>query len=330
MNQNSIRIQWYIAVLSVILFLAKIWAYYITHSVAILTDALESTVNVIAGFIGLYSIILAARPRDTNHPYGHGKAQFLSSAVEGALIFIAGLFIIYEAIAQYIEARPLHKLDTGIWLVVATGALNFLFGTYAIKNGKKNRSIIVESAGRHLLSDGYSTLGIAIGLWVVYFTGILWLDSVVALIFAIIIIVTGYRVLRRSIAGIMDEADEGLLKEVVQLLQEKRKPDWIDLHNLRVIQYGEVLHIDMHMTQPWYYRVRDAEKEIHLLEDMVRAHFGNKVELFIHIDACMPYSCKLCALSECPVRQETFKEQVEWNLENVWVDSKHGKPGLVL
>ncbi len=330
MNQNPIRIQRYIALVSVILFLGKIWAYYITHSVAILTDALESTVNVVTGFIGLYSIILASRPRDTNHPYGHGKAQFISSAVEGALIFIAGLFIIYEAVARFIELRPIHRLDTGIWLVIGTGALNFVFGMYAVNNGKKNRSIIVESAGRHLLSDGYSTLGIAIGLAVVYFTGILWLDSVVALIFAIVIIVTGYKVLRRSIGGIMDEADEGLLKEVVQLLQQKRKPNWIDLHNLRVIQYGEVLHIDMHMTLPWYYRVVDAEKEIHLLEDMVREHFGNKVELFIHLDACMPYSCKLCALADCQVRREAFKEQLEWNLDNVWLDSKHGKPGTVL
>jgi len=330
MNQASIRIQKYIAFVAVVLFLFKLLAWYLTHSVAILTDALESTVNVIAGFIGLYSIILASKPRDSNHPYGHGKAQFLSSAVEGALIFIAGLFIIYEAIAQFVEAKQLHKLDTGIWLVLGTGILNFIFGSYAVRNGKKNRSIIVESAGKHLLSDGYSTIGIAIGLTVVFFTGIQWLDSVIALIFAAIIIVTGYKVLRRSIAGIMDEADEDLLKEVVALLQQKRKPDWIDLHNLRVIQYGEVLHIDMHMTLPWYYRVVDAEKEIHGLEDMVREHFGSKVELFIHIDACMPYSCKLCAKPDCPVRKETYKQQVEWNLENVWADEKHGKPGFVL
>lgn len=330
MNKVSIRIQRNIAALSVILFICKIWAWYITHSVAILTDALESTVNIIAGFIGLYSIILAARPRDNNHPYGHGKAQFLSSAVEGALIFIAGLFIIYEAIAQFVDAKPIHSLDVGIWLVIATGIINFIFGTYAVRKGKSNHSLIIESAGKHLLSDAYSTLGIALGLFIVYLTGLLWLDSVVALIFAIIIIVTGYKVLRRSIAGIMDEADDELLKEVIKLLQQKRKPDWIDLHNLRVIQYGDVLHIDTHMTLPWYYRVADAEKEIHLLEDMVRDYFGNRVEVFIHIDACMPYSCKLCALQDCPVRKEPFRMQVEWSLDNVWTDAKHGKPGNIL
>src|SRR4051812_1083462 len=111
----TIRIQRYIAVLSVVLFLGKILAWYLTHSVSILTDALESTVNVIAGFIGLYSVILAAKPRDLNHPYGHGKAEFVSSAVEGALIFIAGLMIIYTAIDQLIEPKPIHKLDIGIY-----------------------------------------------------------------------------------------------------------------------------------------------------------------------------------------------------------------------
>src|ERR1043165_1673930 len=161
------------------------------------------------------------------------------------------------------------------------------------------------------MSDAYSTLAIAIGLILLYITGLAWLDSAVAIVFSLFIIVTGYRVLRRSLAGIMDEADEELIKSVVQILQKHRQPQWIDLHNLRVIQYGEVLHVDAHMTLPWYYRVADAEKEIHSLEDLIREHFGAKIELFIHIDGCMPYSCKLCALLECPVRQETFKGQLE-------------------
>lgn len=320
-----VRIQRYIAILSVILFLGKLWAWYLTHSVSILTDALESTVNVIAGFIGLYSITLAAKPRDVNHPYGHGKAEFVSSAVEGALIFIAGLIIIYESVNQLITPRPLHQLDIGMYIAGAAGIINFIFGWYAVKEGRKHRSVVVESAGKHLRSDAYSTFAIIIGLALLYVTGWRWLDSVVAMIFAVIIIVTGYRVLRRSLAGIMDEADEALLKEMIKVLQQYRKPQWIDLHNLRVIQYGDVLHVDAHMTLPWYYQVVDAEREIHALEDLIKEHFGNKIEVFVHIDACAPYSCKLCALSECTVRQEAFKQQIIWTSENVWADSKHGK-----
>ena len=319
-----IRIQRYIAILSLVLFLGKLWAWYLTSSVAILTDALESTVNVITGFIGLYSVMLAAKPRDTNHPYGHGKVEFISSAIEGALIGIAGLFIIYEAVAQLLYPRAIEKLNTGIIITMIAGVVNFVFGRYAVSVGKKNRSLTVEAAGRHLLSDAYSTIAIVIGLLLLLFTGWQWLDSAIAIVFSVFIIVTGYKVLRRSLAGIMDEADLALLKNVVKVLQAQRRAQWIDLHNLRVVQYGEVLHIDAHMTLPWYYRVAAAEKEIHALEELIRQHFGGKVELFIHIDGCMPYSCKLCAIENCPVRQEAFKGQIEWNLENVWANKKHG------
>lgn len=320
-----VRIQRYIAILSVFLFFGKLLAWYLTHSVSILTDALESTVNVITGFIGLYSVLLAAKPRDTNHPYGHGKAEFISAAVEGSLIMVAGLFIIYEAIAQLLEPKPLHQLNTGIIITLCAGIVNFLFGRYAVSIGKKHRSITVEAAGKHLLSDAYSTLAIVIGLTIVVVTRLQWIDSTVALIFSSIIIVSGYKVLRRSLAGIMDEADETLLKEAIDVLQQNRHQQWIDLHNLRVIQYGDVLHVDAHLTLPWYYRVADAEKEIHGLEDLIKLHFGDKVELFIHIDACMPYSCKLCALDNCPVRQQAFQKQIVWTTDNVWADEKHGK-----
>ena len=322
---TSLRLQRYIAALSILLFAGKLWAWYLTKSVTILTDALESTVNVVAGFIGLYSVILAAKPRDANHPYGHGKVEFISAAVEGAMIMLAALFISYEAIAQLLNPVSIQKLDTGIIIVGITGAANFLLGQYAVTTGKKNRSLTVEAAGRHLRTDAYSTAAIVGGLLLVMVTHWHWLDAVVALVFASIIFVTGYKVLRRSLAGIMDEADVKLLQQVVDILQKKRKDAWIDLHNLRVIQYGDVLHIDAHMTLPYYFEVRQAEGEVDSLEHLIREHFGSKVELFIHIDGCAPYQCKLCSMKDCPVRQEAMKERISWNLDNVMADSKHGK-----
>lgn len=321
----TIRLQRYIAILSVVLFLAKLLAWYLTNSVTILTDALESTVNVIAGFIGLYSVTLAAKPRDLDHPYGHGKIEFVSAAVEGSLIFIAGLMIIYQAIGQMIHPKPLQKLDIGIYLTAATGVVNFIVGTYAVSVGKKNRSLTVEAAGNHLRTDAYSTLGIVIGLALLLVTGWQWLDSVVAIGFAIMILVTGYRLMRRSMAGIMDEADSALLQQVVKLMQENRKAQWIDLHNLRVILYGDVMHIDAHMTLPWYHQVTDAEREIHAVEELIQTTFGNRVEVFIHIDACMPYQCRLCAVPECPHRHHGLEKLLVWTVDNVLVDSKHGK-----
>ncbi len=320
-----IRLQRNIAILSVILFIGKLWAWYLTHSVTVLTDALESTVNVIAGFIGLYSIILAAKPRDFDHPYGHSKAEFVSSAVEGSLIFIAGLMIVYEAIDQLLQPKPLHQLDIGIYITGATGLFNYLVGTYAVKVGKKQRSLIVESAGKHLRVDAYSTFAIVIGLGLIIITKLQWLDSVVALVFSFVIMVTGYKLVRRSLSGIMDEADQKLLQDVITYLQQNRKADWVDLHNLRVVQYGDMLHIDAHMTLPWYYKVQEADAEIHVLEGMIKQHFENRVEVFIHIDACQPYQCKLCGLQNCPERKTEFAAQEQWTLQNVWLDSKHGK-----
>lgn len=322
---TATRIQRYIAILSIILFIGKIWAWYLTRSVTILTDALESTVNVIAGLIGLYSIILAAKPRDLNHPYGHGKAEFVSAAIEGSLIFVAGLMIAYEAIRQLIEPHPLQQLDIGIVIVAVTGAVNMVAGIYAVRVGKQQKSLIVESAGKHLKSDAYSTIAMVAGLILLLLTGWQWLDSALALIFSAVIIVTGYKVVRKSLSGIMDEADEQLIQQVIDLLQKNRKDSWVDLHNLRVIEFGNKMHIDAHLTLPWYYMVRDAEVEIHAIEDLVSEHFRNKVEVFIHIDACQDYSCKLCALKDCPVRQQNFIAQTNWDMNNVWTDSKHGK-----
>lgn len=324
-QMTAIRIQRYIAILSIVLFAGKIWAWYLTNSVTILTDALESTVNVIAGLIGLYSIILAAKPRDLNHPYGHGKAEHVSSAIEGVLIMVAGVMIIYEAVVQLINPEPLHKLDTGIWIVAIAGLVNYLVGVYAVRQGQKHKSLVVESAGRHLKSDAYSTVAIIIGLLLLLITGWQWLDSVVALIFSVVIMLTGYKVVRRSLSGIMDETDINIVQEVIDLLQDNRRDDWIDLHNLRVIDYGDRVHVDAHLTLPWYYEVRQAEVEIHALEELISRHFNNRIDVFIHIDACQEYSCKLCAKQDCNVRQHAFMGQIVWTHDNVWHDSKHGK-----
>src|SRR5579864_3698235 len=128
-NQENIVVQRWVVTVAVALFLLKLAAYYLTQSVAVLTDALESIVNVIAGLIGLYSLHIAAKPRDLDHPYGHGKAEFLSSAVEGALVLMAGLIIIYEAVTDFIHPAPLQKLDKGIYLIAFTAIVNFIVGT---------------------------------------------------------------------------------------------------------------------------------------------------------------------------------------------------------
>jgi len=322
----NLKIQKRIAVLSILLLIAKVFAWYLTGSVAILTDAFESIVNVIAGLIGVYSLYVSAKPRDQDHPYGHGKAEFISAAVEGALIAIAGFIIIYEAINNLIHPHAIKKLDYGIILVIVTGLINYFAGAVCIKTGKKNNSLALISSGKHLQTDTWSTLGIAVGLILILITGLVWLDSVVAIGLSLFIIFTGYKILRSSIAGIMDEADAELLEKMVAMLNANRRQNWIDLHNLRIIKYGGTIHLDCHLTVPWYLNVHEAHKEIDAVSELVKNEYGESVELFVHSDGCLDFSCKICTKTDCPVRKHAFEKKIEWTMENISSNHKHSLP----
>ena len=325
-EKQNFRIQQWIVLVAVLLFAVKIVAWYITQSVAILTDALESTVNVIAGFIGLYSLYVAAKPKDEDHPYGHGKAEFVSAAVEGTLILVAGFVIIYEAINNFIHPHQIQKLDYGILLVAATAVINFLVGYFSEKKGRKNNSLALIASGKHLQTDTWSTIGIIIGLGLILLTGQKWLDGVVAIIFSFIIIYTGYKILRSSLAGIMDEIDKELLSKLVLVLNNNRRENWIDLHNLRVIKYGGQLHIDCHMTLPWYLNMHEAHTEIDALTDLIKKEFGDSIEFFVHTDGCLDFSCRICDKQDCAVRKHLFEKKVDWTLSNIISNQKHGMP----
>lgn len=322
-SQENFKIQKLVVTVAVLLFIIKVVAFLLTKSVAILTDALESTANVIAGFVGLYSLYVAAKPRDADHPYGHGKAEFVSAAVEGTLIVVAGGIIIYEAIINFINPHALQKLDYGIILVAITAAVNYAVGYFSIKKGQKNNSLALIASGKHLQSDTYSTLGLIAGLALIYFTKLNWIDSVVAILFAFIIIYTGYKILRSSLAGIMDEADKELIEKLVTSLNVQRNENWVDLHNLRVIKYGGQLHVDCHLTVPWYLNVHEAHKEIDQLSAIIRQEFGNALELFVHSDGCLDFSCAICTKKDCGVRKQTFEKKITWTFENVISDAKH-------
>ncbi len=321
--KQNLRIQKIIAIISIALFLVKIIAWYVTGSVAILTDALESIVNVIAGLIGVYSLYVSAKPKDIDHPYGHGKVEFISAAIEGTLITVAGLVIIVEAINNLSNPHIVKKLDVGIYLVAATAIVNFVAGAICEKAGRKSNSLALIASGKHLKADTYTTAGIIAGLILMLFTEISWIDSAVAILFALIILITGYKIVRSSIAGIMDEADIDLLKQMVVTLDANRNENWIDLHNLRIIKYGPTLHLDCHLTVPWYFNVHEAHNEIDALSGLVRKQYGESVELFVHSDGCLDFSCKICRKFDCPVRKHPFEKKIKWTMQNISSNNKH-------
>lgn len=322
-KQGTIRMQKILLLVSVVLFFVKILAWYLTGSVAILTDALESIVNVIAASIGLYSIILSAKPKDKEHPYGHGKVEFISSAIEGVLISVAGLIIIYEAINNLIHPHDLKQLDYGIILVAITAGINYLTGYYCIRKGKREQSPILMSSGAHLQTDTWSTIGVVLGVSLILLTNYQWIDSVAAIVFAFVIIVTGYKIIRKSISGIMDESDTAIINEIVEVLNKNRQSDWIDIHNMRVINYAGFYHIDCHLTVPYYINVNEAHQIQDVLTEILRRYFKERVEFFIHVDGCLTHQCKICKLEECKVRKHDFENTVQWNYENIIRNSKH-------
>lgn len=323
-SRSNYQMQLWALILGIALMAIKFIAWWFTNSNAVLSDALESIINVVAGAFALYSLVIAAQPRDHNHPYGHGKIEFVSAGFEGALIFLAGISIIGKAIYNLQFPQPIGALDIGVILTVVTGGFNYMMGIYLERRGRKVESTIMVASGKHLQSDAWSSLGLIIGLGLVWATGWYVLDSVIAILFALLIIYTGYGLVRSAMAGIMDETDTALVAEIVEQLQAHRSPHWIDIHNLRVIKYGAHLHIDCHMTVPWYFTTREAHQEVEALERLANDNRENPVELFIHIDPCMPNSCPLCMKEDCAYRKHVFEKRVEWTMDNVVVNERHG------
>jgi cation diffusion facilitator family transporter len=308
---------------SMILCLAKFAAYFITSSNSILSDAFESIVNVVAGAFALYSIKLAAQPKDKSHPYGHGKIEFLSAGIEGSLITIAGIAICLKASYNFFIPNPLNELGIGILVSGIAGLINLTAGIYLQKTGKKHNSLTLIADGKHLATDAYTSAGLLLGLGLIFFTNIEWIDNLMAIIFGAFIIFEGIKLIRKSVAGVMDEADVSLLNEMIKTAEKNKKNEWIDLHNFRVIKYGSDLHIDCHITLPFYFSLKEAHAEVEAFEKIMQIKY-NTIELFMHADPCLPGNlCKICMVSNCTFREQEFYKSLEWTLENVATDKHH-------
>ncbi|AKD55305.1 cation diffusion facilitator family transporter [Spirosoma radiotolerans] len=312
--------------LSITLLVLKFTAYFLTYSTAILSDAVESIVNVIASGFAFYSIYLAGQPRDLNHPYGHGKIEFLSSGFEGAMILSAGLVIIWQAILSIFEPKVLANLDWGFALIGLTAVANAFVGWMLIRSGKQTDSAALTADGKHLLTDTFSSVVVMIGVALVAYTGKHWIDSALSLLLAIVIIYNGFQITRQSVARLMDEADVPTLHRVVNLLNVHKDRNWIDVHNLRVQKYGADLHIDCHLTLPYYWKLNQVHEEVHHFEDTLKDGFRGEVEIFVHTDPCEKECCHYCRVANCPVRAFAFLNDVDWTPDNLPLNQKHFVP----
>lgn len=316
----KIKVQRYIVTVSILLLIGKFVAFFITNSVGILTDALESIVNVIAGLISLYSIWFAAKPRDDDHPFGHGKVELISASVEGILILIAGLAIIYEGVRRLFIPSLIEKLDIGIIVVALAGLVNYIMGWYSIRVGKRYDSIALRAGGKHLQSDTYSSIGLVLGLLLLYWTKIAWIDSLLALVFGAIIVFTGVNILRRTVANLMDKADTKILRTMLNEVVVHRKDDWVDIHNMKVLKYGNAYFVDCDLTLPWYYTIREGHAVCVELGGVIAAKFADHIRLSVHTDACSVNQCPNCMLMDCKHRQLSFIGRKEFTLPDITKD----------
>lgn len=321
--QTQKKIILFSLVVGIFLMLAKFTAYFITSSNSILTDAAESIVNILAGMFAFYSIYVASQPKDTNHPYGHGKVEFFSVFIEGSLIMIAGVLISFKSVYNLIYPHEIKDLMEGTLIIAGAGLINFFLGYYLVDQSNKLNSLTLFADGKHLQTDGYTSVGLVAGLMLIYFTGLNYLDSILSIAIGIFIIYSGYKLVRRSVSGLMDESNVETAEEVISILNENRKESWIDMHNFRTQRYGTELHIDCHLTLPYYFDLNKVHEEVSEVDKLVNHKANSRTEFFIHADPCMPQCCHYCRMPDCPVRSEPKSLDIVWTTENVTRNKKH-------
>lgn len=302
-------------VVSILLLAAKYQAYRLTGSTAILSDALESIVNVVAAIFALGGIIFAGRPADRNHPYGHGKIEFFSAAFEGGLIAFAAVVILYEVVLSLVVRLQVRELDTGLLIISGAGLANLALGLFLVWTGRKHQSLTLLADGQHVLSDFWTTVGIVVGLLLVRVTGTWWLDPLVAAVVAVNLMWTGFRLVRHAAGGLLDEEDTLLLNRLLGVLGGHVGQGIIRVHHLRAIRAGRFHHVDAHLVVPEFWSVDRAHEVAEDLADRVIRALGVDGELIFHTDPCHRAYCPMCDLDDCPVRREPFRTRSPLTLE---------------
>lgn len=302
-------------VIGTLLLGVKYVAYVYTGSSAILSDALESIINVVAALFAVFGLRFASQPADQGHPYGHGKIEYFSAVFEGGLIAFAAVLIVWYATAELIRGPELAQLELGLVLTVAAGAVNLLLGWYLIRAGRRHRSITLLADGKHVLSDFQTSAGVVVGLALVRITGIPWFDPIAALLVGVNLGFTGWRLVREAAGGLLDEGDPRLLRGLVAELEKNRIQGIIRVHRLRAIRSGRETHADAHVFVPEFWTVDQAHDAVGELERRVLATPALDGELVFHVDPCHRAFCTVCDLAACPVRVVPFIERPPLTVE---------------
>lgn len=261
----------------------KFAAYYVSDSVGLLSDALESVINLVASVLAFLALWYAARPPDAEHTYGHEKIAYFSSGIEGLLIFLAAGVIAWEAIHHLMRPKPLQQLDIGLICSIVASSINFIVAWLLLREGRRHRSIVLEADGHHLMTDVWTSVAVVVALTLVAITGWEWLDPIIAILMALHILATGFILMRRSFDGLMDRAWPTVeLEKLRHFLHEQLQPG-MDFHALRTRTAGTRRLIEFHLLVPGLMTLHDAHAFAHALEDALIAE-DNQRDVTIHLE----------------------------------------------
>lgn len=268
------KFAWLAIATAVLTVLLKAGAWAITGSVGLLSDAAESMVNLVAAIVALVSLSIAARPADDNHHFGHTKAEYFSAALEGIMVFVAAASIIYLGIERLFNPRPLESLGIGLGISMGAAVLNGIVGQILIRVGTWHRSITLRADGKHLMTDVYTSVGVVVGLGLAWLTGWTWMDPVVAILVGVNILITGYRLVAESSAGLMDVSlspeDNARIQSILDAHTEVGR---IEFHAVRTRESGSRQFMEMHMLVPGDWTVRRGHDAMEDLIDEIVAQF---------------------------------------------------------
>jgi cation diffusion facilitator family transporter len=304
-------------VVSVVLMAVKFWAHNLTESQAIFSDAMESIVNVLAAGVALWVIWYSAKPADQDHPYGHGKIEFFSAAFEGGLIAFASLVICFEAVQSWWKGEQLQRLNEGLLLIGAAAVANLLLGLFLRHRGHALGSVALKASGTHVISDFWTSAAVVAGLFLVQLTGWAWADPVLAVGVGLWFGWTGFRLVAEAIAGLMDQEDPKLLKDLADVLTMSLQPGIIQIHHVRMIRSGWYHHIDAHVVMPEFWDVKRVHELMNQFERSVIHDYEYGGEMNFHVDPCRRAYCKVCNVQNCPIRVEPFESPMPVKLEDL-------------
>lgn len=302
---------------SVAVLLLKTKAYYVTNSVAVLSDALETVVNVITAVVALYAVKIASEPADENHPYGHGKFEYFSAAFEGGVVFFAGLAIIYQSAFSFFYKQNLQDLTTGNIYLIAASILNVVMGTTLLRMGRVENSEALQASGKHILSDVITTVAVIFGVFLSDLTGLTWIDSLTGLILGFWLTFESYKILRFNSGALLDEIDEKSVNELANIIKKHKNDFVVDIHNLRIIRSGNFHHIDAHLVVPEFLDIAKVHVIAHEFEQKVVKEYKNDGEFAFHVDPCKQAFCKACRLQNCNLRKVEFERDSVLNKEHL-------------